>query len=93
MRVDTLSANTDTAATRMEYKQLLEHFKGQTRAAEALGTTKQTVHGWGARNRIPAKWQLKAEALSRGKLEADPSARREAMEFTSWISQERRRRK
>ena len=75
----------------MEYKQLIQHFGGQTKTGKALGTSKQTVHGWGARKRIPPNWQLKAEALSRGKLKADPDARRQAIELTSWIYSGRRR--
>jgi hypothetical protein len=76
----------------MEYQQLIDHFGGQTKTARALGTTKQTVHAWGARNRVPASWQLKAEAVSRGKLQADPASRRQGMEFASWVYSSARRR-
>jgi len=69
----------------MTYDQVLRHFGSLTQAAQALDVERQNVHNWGARRRIPSKWQLKIESMSRGVLKADASAKREAQEIVSYI--------
>lgn len=65
----------------MNYQQLAAHFGGPTKAAEALGIEdRQTVHGWSRRG-IPAKWQVKVEVITDGKLRADKASRREISEI------------
>ena len=68
----------------MKYDQLDRHFGGPQKIATALGIkSRQTVHSWKSIG-VPAKWQLKAERLSGGKLRADREARREAAEFSAY---------
>lgn len=69
----------------MKYKQLVRHFGGLSKSAQALGLNRQTVHAWGVRDRIPGKWQMKAQALSGGALRADHEAKREALEMASYV--------
>lgn len=65
----------------MTYTQLVDFFGGLSKAAEALGIDdRRTVHAWSTR-RIPSNWQIKAEALSHGKLKADADAKRETAEI------------
>ena len=71
----------------MNYKQMVAHFGGLSKAAQALGLPRQTVHMWKRRGRIPSRWQIKAEARSDGKLRADRSARAEAMEIVAYVAQ------
>lgn len=67
----------------MNYEQLVEHFGGPTKAAEALGIEdRQTVAAWKNR-RIPSKWQIKAQNVSGGAVKADREARDEATEIAS----------
>jgi hypothetical protein len=69
----------------MTYEQLMGFFGGPSKAAKALGIpSRQTVDSWRER-RIPAKWQMKAENLSGGKLRADRQARKEAEEMASYL--------
>jgi hypothetical protein len=68
----------------MDYDALLAHFGGLTKAAKALKASKQTVHNWGARNAIPAPWQIRAANLSKGKLKPDRKAQRWAREIASF---------
>lgn len=71
----------------MNYKELVGHFGGPTKAAQVLGLSlKQTVHAWKGRARIPSKWQLKAEALSRGRLKADRQAHQDAAELAGYVN-------
>jgi hypothetical protein len=72
----------------VNYKELVGHFGGPTKAAQVLGLElKQTVHAWGQQGRrIPSKWQLKAEALSRGKLKADRQAHQDAAELAGYVN-------
>ena len=71
----------------MNYKELEAHFGGPTRTAQVLGIKKkQTVHAWGLPGRrIPSKWQLKAEVLSRGRLKADRQAHQDAAELAGYL--------
>jgi hypothetical protein len=72
-------------AALMTHQRMLKHFGGLTKAAQALGLQRQTVHAWCARNRIPARWQLRLEVLSNGALVADHAAREEALEIASYL--------
>lgn len=71
----------------MNYKDLVAHFGGPSKAAQVLGLEdkRQTVHAWQYRPRIPSKWQLKAEALSRGRLKADRQAHQDAVELAGYV--------
>jgi hypothetical protein len=73
----------------MRYEDLIGHFGGLTKAAEALGLDRRVVHAWRKR-RIPSRWQLKAESLSDGVLRADDEARDEAVEYASYAERLRR---
>lgn len=68
----------------MTYEQLVAHFGGPTKAGDALGLDRRHVFNWKDR-RIPSKWQMKAEMVSRNKLRADRPARKEATEFASYM--------
>ena len=75
----------------MTYDQLVGHFGGPTKAADALGIEdRRTVHAW-SRRRVPSRWQMKAEKLTDGKLRADKESRREAVEFASYLNGEDKR--
>jgi hypothetical protein len=62
----------------MNYKELIAHWGGQSKAAQALGLERQSVNVWKKR-RIPSKWQLIAANLSRGRLKADDEAKQDAL--------------
>lgn len=69
----------------MNYEQAIKHFGGCVHVARALGIdNKQTVHYWRGR-RIPSKWQMKIESLTRGKLRADEDARKDAAEMAALL--------
>jgi hypothetical protein len=73
----------------MQYADLVAHFGGPSDAADALGIDdRQTVHSWKTR-RIPSKWQMKAQAITGGKLTADAQARSEAEELAGYLEQVR----
>ena len=55
----------------MLYDELLQHFGGLTRAAEALGYRKQTIHSWKVRGSIPFDHQYRIQMKTRGRLRAD----------------------
>jgi len=70
----------------MKYEELVGHFGGPTNAAQVLGTeSKQAVHAWKKRKRIPSRWQLKAVVLSGGLLKADRQALRDARELAGYL--------
>lgn len=69
----------------MNYKQVLAHFGGLSKAAQALGVERQNVHNWGARGRIPSRWQLKAERISCGRLKADAASKRDALDMAQYV--------
>lgn len=69
----------------MRYKQVVAHFKGLSKAAQALGINRQNVHAWGTRKRIPSLWQMKLQSMTDGALEADAQARRDAAEMAELI--------
>jgi len=71
----------------MNYKQVVAHFGGLTKAAQALGVKRQNVHNWGARRKIPAVWQVRLENMSSGKLRADDGAKRQVAELMRQIWQ------
>jgi len=70
----------------MKYQDLVGHFGGLSKAAQVLGLSRQTVHAWKTRKRIPARWQVKAEAMTDGQLRADTASRREAYEMASYVN-------
>jgi hypothetical protein len=69
----------------MTYDQVINHFGSLTKAAQALGLAKQNVHNWGARGRIPFKWQIKLAGMSGGALKADAAAKSVAMDLASYL--------
>lgn len=75
----------------MNYDQLVAHFDGPTKAAQALGLEdRRQVATWNGR-RIPSKWQIKAENLSNGALKADKEARAEAAEIARDFAESEKR--
>lgn len=74
----------------MKYEQLVEFFDGLTKAADALGVDRRVVDRW-KRRRIPSRWQMKAQALSGGTLQADRQARDEAAELASYLKPKEKR--
>jgi hypothetical protein len=71
----------------MKYNDLVTYWGSMTNAAKVLGiNNKQTVHNWRDRKRIPSKWQLKAEVLSRGTLKADRKAHADAAELVGYVT-------
>lgn len=75
----------------MNYEQLVGHFGGPTKAADALGIEdRRTVHAWKER-RIPSKWQMKAQVISEGKLQADEEAKNEAAEIAGYVAESEKR--
>ena len=73
----------------MNYNELVKHYGGLTKAAQALGfKNKQTVHAWKERRRIPTRWQLLIE--SETGLRADQQARDEALELMTFYMRGRR---
>lgn len=74
----------------MKYKDLVGHFGGLTKAADALGIDRRMVDAWKKR-RIPSKWQMKAQTLSEGALQADREALEEAAEIASYVAEQEKR--
>jgi hypothetical protein len=74
----------------MDYAQLVVHFGGLTKAADALGIDRRMVDAWKKR-RIPSKWQMKAETLSGGVLKADQEAQDEAAEIAGYVAEQEKR--
>lgn len=70
----------------MEYKELVRHFGGLSKAARKLGITRQTVYAWNQRNRIPSRWQVRIERISKGELLADAESKREVMEMVAYVN-------
>ncbi len=56
----------------MTYADLIAYFKTQTAAAEALGTRQSTVSGW--QEHVPYHWQMRAQEITKGALQADADA-------------------
>lgn len=71
----------------MTYDQVIEHYKGLSIAARALGEDRRAVHNWKGK-RIPSRHQLKWERLTEGALNADEQAREEAAEFAGYTPPE-----
>ena len=60
--------------------QLIKHYGSAAKAAAALGTDRQVVHGWKKRGSIPLDQQCRYEVLTEGKLIADvPEGFRESV--------------
>lgn len=74
-----------TYCRRMNYKKLVRHFGGQSKAGRALGTDRRVVHDWKNRRRIPSRWQIKAAGISNGKLKLDVKAKRDASELSEYL--------
>lgn len=72
----------------MKYEQLVGHFGGLTKAAQALGLKRQTVHAWGIRKRIPSRWQMRIAALTGGELSVDRATRKEAQALAEFIGKQ-----
>lgn len=58
----------------MTYDDVIKHFGTQTKAAEALGLSQSSISDW-KRVGITHLRQLHIEAVTRGKLKADPEAK------------------
>lgn len=68
----------------MTYNQLVAHFGGLTKAAEALDLHKQTIHAWKRMGRIPTDRQLKLARITG--LKPDRTARKEAEEIAAYVN-------
>jgi len=71
----------------MKFSQVVAHYGGTTRAAEALGCAKQTVDSWKT-HRIPSHWQAEIEVASEGKLTADKETYRDAKAYSEFLSRQ-----
>jgi hypothetical protein len=71
-------------AAMMKYEQVVRHFGGNAKAAEALGLGRSHVANW-KRVRIPSKHQIKIQVLTGGKLKPDKQAQREGAEFARYV--------
>jgi hypothetical protein len=54
----------------MTTQEAIQHYKTQTKLAEALGIKQGSVSGWG--EYPPALRQLQLQQITRGKLKAEP---------------------
>ena len=53
------------------YQELVKHFGGQVKTAEALGCKQGTVSGWvRGKHGVSGKYAIKAEQLTNGKFKA-----------------------
>ena len=73
LAIDMVNRNSDNIA--MTYDQLVAHYGSQVKAAQALGLAQSSVAEW-KNTGIPDLRQLQYEIDSRGKLKADPAAKR-----------------
>jgi DNA-binding transcriptional regulator YdaS (Cro superfamily) len=55
----------------MTPQQVIDHFKGQTAAARALGLAQSSVADWVASGAVPKLRQWQIELATRGALQAD----------------------
>lgn len=60
----------------MKTTEVVQHFGGRRRVAEALGISTQAVAQW--RERVPLASALQLEVLTRGAFRVDPKAYRRA---------------
>ena len=56
----------------MKIDTVIKHFGSQLALAQALGIGQPTVSMWRARGSIPQLQQMRIEALTRGKIKAQP---------------------
>ena len=70
----------------MTYKQVVAHYRGLSKAAQALGIKRQNVYAWSRRRRIPSRWQMRLEADTGGGLKADARAHAEIVEIASYLA-------
>lgn len=68
----------------MRYEELVAYYGGLTKAATALGVSKQTIHRWKA-GRVPTKWQYRLRNYSKGKLQPSPDAVKDAREMLALV--------
>lgn len=68
----------------MTYDDLIAHWGRPSDAASALEVDRRMVDSWKER-RIPSKHQLKAAALSEGKLKADDQAVADGKEIAGYM--------
>lgn len=54
----------------MTYTQIVKHFGGVSKAAQAIGMTRQCLYEWRRRGGIPYPRQLYIQEVSKGKLRA-----------------------
>jgi hypothetical protein len=52
----------------MRYEELIDHYGGLTKAAEALDVAKQTIHSWKGRGSIPFDAQFYIQIKTKGRL-------------------------
>ncbi|UOF80902.1 cro [Caudoviricetes sp.] len=55
----------------MTYTEIEQFYGSQSKAAEAIGASRQRVHNYSKRDRVPLDAQLLWEIASGGKLKAD----------------------
>ena len=55
----------------MKISEVLEHYRGEVRAAAYIGVSYQTILNWKAKNEIPRLAQLAIQTLTKNKLIAD----------------------
>lgn len=72
----------------MNYNDLIAHWGGLSKAAQALGLERQKVFVWKKR-RIPSKWQLKASTASKGRLKPDATAKQDAATVVAYMRSKR----
>ncbi len=60
---------------KMTYDDVIEHFGTQAKAADALGLTQSSISDW-KRVGITNLRQLHIEAVTKGRLKADPEAKK-----------------
>ena len=55
----------------MKPKDLIEHFGGVSHTATAMNVSRQAVHNWLSRRRLPQHRQWQAELVTAGKLKSE----------------------
>lgn len=73
----------------MKYNDLVAFWGGLSKTAKVLGIKhKQTVYQWKGRG-VPLRWQLKAAAMSGGRLKPDREARELAEDLVGYVGARR----
>lgn len=68
---------------KMTYNQIVDHYGGLSKAAQALGFSRQRVHAW-KKIRIPSDEQLRIAALTG--LKADRQSYKQAARIASYVA-------